>query len=106
MSIDNLNKKSSILPSSISTKLSERINGLLEYYYCPKCFKVPSIKYDGEYVLIECTCGTKDDIKIQAKNEDVTKKDILIKFTRYKQYKLLIKFFNYKITNLKKFIFN
>ena len=94
MSINNLEGEgTTVIFSNIPTKLSENINGLLEYYYCPKCFKVPSIKYDDEYVLIECICGAKDDIKIQAPNEDITKKDIL-EFAEYKQYKLLIKTFN------------
>ena len=63
----------------------------LYYYYCPKCLKLPSIKLVKDYIEIECSCGTKDGIRVQNPNEDITKPEVLLEFAEYKKYQLLLK---------------
>ena len=88
-SIDLYNE--SVIQSINAPIVQSKNKELYECYYCPKCFNVPSLKYDLEskYVLIECTCGTIDDIKIQSPNDDVTKPEVLLDFAEHKKYKLL-----------------
>lgn len=62
-------------------------------YYCPKCYHVPSIKYEGKYVEIECICGTLEDTKTQNINEELTKTKILNEYTIHKKYRILKKAF-------------
>ena len=61
------------------------------YYYCPKCFKLPSIKILKNYVEIECSCSTKKEEIEQLLNEDITKPEVLLEFAEYKKYQLLLK---------------
>ena len=82
-SITNQSDISHIIPNNNQSK---------EYYYCPKCSKIPNITFDGIYVTIEC-CGSKEPIKTQ-QNEDVTNLNILKEFAEYKKYKLLLKSYN------------
>ena len=88
------NKSTINIPEIIIPSLETNSNKLLESYYCPKCFNIPSIKFESNYVLIECTCGTKEDIKIQSNKEDITKPEILLEYAEHKQYKLLVETFN------------
>ena len=74
--------------------LSPKNNTDYEYYYCPKCLKIPKIKFEEGYVLIECNCGTKQDTKIQKPEEDITKPEILNQFSQHKTYKFLLKSYN------------
>ena len=89
----NQNKESVIQPNK-APLVESKNKELYECYYCPKCFNVPSLKYDLEskYVLIECTCGTKDDIKIQSPNDDVTKPDILLQYAEHNNFRLSFNF--------------
>ena len=72
----------------------EKVASELDYYYCLNCLKIPKIVYEGEYVVIECTCGTKEETKIQNVDEDITNPDILKEICKYKKYKLLLKSYN------------
>lgn len=92
----SLNDNSLSIESIISS-LAPKDNQSKEYYYCPKCSKIPKIQFDGKYVLIEC-CGTKKPMKTQ-QDEDVTNLDILNQFAEFKEYKLHIASYN-KITVL------
>ena len=61
------------------------------YYYCPKCFKLPSIKILKNYVEIECSCSTKKEERQQLPNEDITKPEVLLELAEYKKYRILLK---------------
>ena len=66
-------------------------NPLLSYYFCPKCFKLPSIKISKDYVEIEYSCSSKNGEKVQLPNQDITKSEVLLEIAEYKKYKLLLK---------------
>ena len=91
MSFDLFNSSSKVNFKINDPSIGNNVNPLLSYYYCPKCFKLPSIKLSKEYVEIECTCYTKNEEKIQLPNEDITNPEVLLDIVQYKKYKLLLK---------------
>ena len=93
MSFELLN--SSIKDKSLNNTPSNenQQNQLLSYFFCPKCFKLPSIKIrkEDKYIEIECSCGTENSTRPQSQNEDITKPEVLLELVKYKKYQLILK---------------